>query len=275
MAYTTEEILDILVSRVSGLLSVQSIGLSGSKSPLPKKGEADIDLFIYCDEIPSLDTRQAVLDELNGMIEECKINVFQGGRWGSGDFASLNGVETWLMYFTVEETLADVESILSGKQPDKLDNYYYPVGRLAMLKNMTALFDKNGFLSGLKRRLTSYPKELRETLTAYHIKKLHDTEDLCRAVMRRDALFYHFALDIALDHFLQALFAMNSTYFPSRKRTNEYLEKFEVQPGNCASRLKEVLRLGGECETVPASFALWEGLTKELTTLGTPFANNI
>jgi hypothetical protein len=269
MDYTTEEILDRLVSHISGLPMVQSVGLSGSKSPLPKMGEGDIDLFIYCDKIPALTQRQAVLDALSGVMMECKANVIQGGRWGYGDFALLNGVETWLMHFTVEETLADVESILSGDQPDKLDNYYYPVGRLAMLKNMTVLFDKSGFLSSLKIRLAMYPEKLRKKLTDYHLNKLQDTEDLCRAVTRRDAFFYHFALDIALDHFLQALFAMNSTYFPSRKRTIQYLNNFTVQPTDCALRLNEVLRLGGDGETVPQSFAQFQSLTEELMKLKT------
>ena len=268
MPYTTEEILDRLVSHISGLDAVQSIGISGSKSPLPKKGEGDIDLFLYCDELPSLEKRQAILYGMHDIIEESKANVLEGGRWGSGDFMLINGVETWLMYFTMRETLSDVESILSGEQPGKLDNYYYPVGRLAMLKNMTVLFDRGNFLYGLKSRLTNYPPKLGETLTAYHLDALCDTEDLLRAVSRRDALFYHFALDLALDHFLQALFAMNSTYFPSRKRTLEYLKNFKVQPRDCASRLLEVVRLGGEGETVPQSFALWESLTEELKALG-------
>jgi hypothetical protein len=274
MTYTTEEILDRLVSHISGLPMVQSVGLSGKKTPLPKKGEGDIDLFIYCDEIPALARRQEVLDALCGVIEEGKADVIHGGRWGYGDFALLNGVETWLMYFTMEETLADAESILKGEQPDKLDNYYYPVGRLAMLKNMTVLFDRSGFLSGLKNRLASYPEKLRNTLAAHHLSELHDTEDLCRAVTRRDAFFYHFALDIALDHFLQALFAMNSTYFPSRKRTLEYLASFSVQPKDCASRLMEVLRLGGKGETVPQSYSLFQSLADELMELNAPFTGN-
>ncbi len=267
MTYTTEEILDRLVSHIASLPMVQSVGLSGCKSPLPKMGEGDIDLFIYCDNIPTLTQRQAVLDAFSGMIEDINTNVIQGGRWGFGDFALLNGVETWLMHFTLEETLADVESILSGEQPGKLDNYYYPVGRLAMLQNMTVLFDRSGFIPGLKNRLNVYPPKLQETLTAYHLGKLLDTEDLNRAVTRRDALFYHFALDIALDHFFQALFAMNSTYFPSRKRTLEYLNKFAVQPKGCASRLIEVLRLGGDSESVPQSFSLFQSLTDELMKL--------
>lgn len=39
-----------------------------------------------------------------------------------------------------------IVAILNGDYPDKLDNYYYPVGRCAMLKNINVLYDKNDFL---------------------------------------------------------------------------------------------------------------------------------
>ena len=35
------------------------------------------------------------------MICEIKTNSFAGGHWGVGDFTLINGVETWLMYFTI------------------------------------------------------------------------------------------------------------------------------------------------------------------------------
>lgn len=86
------------------------------------------------------------MDEMGYLIQEGEINVFEGGHWGIGDFGIINGVETWLMYFNVNETLNEVEAILNGDYPDKLDNYYYPVDRCAMLKNINVLYDKNDFL---------------------------------------------------------------------------------------------------------------------------------
>jgi hypothetical protein len=67
---------------------------------------------------------------------------------------------------------------------------------------------------------------------------------------------------------------MNSTYFPSRKRTFEYLAIFAVQPKDCASRLMEVLRLGGKGETVPQSYSLFQSLADELMELNAPFTGN-
>ena len=101
MVHDTGEVLNLLTDRVSSVDEVQSIGISGGKTPLPKAGESDIDIFIYCDKVPGLKDRQAVLNQFGDLLQEVKINVFEGGHWGVGDFVIINGVGTWLMYFTI------------------------------------------------------------------------------------------------------------------------------------------------------------------------------
>jgi hypothetical protein len=264
MACETEVIINSLIDSISAMREVQSIGISGSKNTIPKTGEGDIDIFIYCDTIPEFEKRQALINQLDDLSQEGKINVFKGGHWGIGDFVLINGVETWLMYFTVNETLSDIESTLNGDYPDKLDNYYYPIGRCAMLKNINVLYDKNDFLYSLKKRLDEYPDKLAEILIQYHLDKLEDIEDVERAVTRKDVLFYHFAIDIAIDHFLQALFAANRTYFPSRKRTLHFIKNFDIKPERCSEKLLNVVKLGSCPEDISQSYELWSDLVNEL-----------
>lgn len=267
MINTTESILQALTNKIAALPEVISIGLSGSKSPLPTAGTGDIDVFIYCEQIPALENRAALLNDLGDILQNSEVHVFEGGHWGNGDFTLINGVETWLMYFTIDETLQEVDSILKGEYPDKLDNYYYPIGRCAMLKGMTVLHDTNHFLASLKERLADYPEQLAHTLLQYHLAELDDIEDLERAVGRKDVLFYHFALDLALDHFLQALFALNRVYFPSRKRSHEYIQSFGSKPLQCSEKLLEVIRLGSSPEDIDQSYVLWTELVGELKML--------
>ncbi len=267
MAYDSKAIIDTLINNISEMGVVQSIGISGGKTSLPRAGEGDIDIFIYCDEIPNFEKRQAIINQLDEQIQGGKVNIFEGGHWGIGDFMLINGIETWLMYFTVSETLTDIESILNGKYPDKLDNYYYPIGRCAMLKDINVLYDKSNFLDDLKKRLSEYPNKLQRILIQYHLEELDDIEDLERAVVRKDLLFYHFAMDIAIDHFLQALFAINKIYFPSRKRTLNLIENFSVKPEGCNENLLEVIKLGGFAEGINQSFVLWRNMVNQLKQL--------
>jgi len=96
---------------------------------------------------------------------------------------------------------------------------------------------------------------------------LGDREDLERAVVRKDVLFYHFALDLALDHYLQALFAVNRTYFPSRKRSLSFIDKFIVKPHGCNERLLEIIRLGGYPDGINESYNLFSDMVNELKDL--------
>lgn len=257
-----EENFSRLIETVSFMPGVQSVGKSGG-AELPESGESDIDLFVYCSEIPELSERNRAFEDIGLM----NANVRQGGHWGVVDLVLLSGVETYLMYFTLDETIDNVREILEGKYPDKLDNCFYPTGKLAALREMTVLKDSAGFLFSMKKLLESYPEKLARTLIDYHIKQLGDTEDLERADARCDVLFYHFALDLALDHFLQALFAMNKVFFPSRKRTFEYIEQFAVKPDRCTEQLEDLVSLGGTPDGIGASYTLWQALVGELIAL--------
>jgi hypothetical protein len=246
---------------------VSAVGLSGGDRPFPEPGQGDIDLFVYCREIPPKSQREAVLSTLDECIGPICAGRLQGGHWGQGDSCQIAGVETWLLYFTVEEARAELEDTLQGKHLWHVDHYYYPLGRCAMWKTMRVLYDPDGMLATFKTRLADYPAGLAKAVIDYHKAALGDVEDIERAVRRKDVFFYHFVLDLALDHFLQILFALNRTYFPSRKRSEQYLRLFEVKPEDCEERLFRVIARGGEAHTLGESYAIWQGILLDLEAL--------
>lgn len=262
-----ETTLSKLINTIASHEAIRAVGVSGGDRPYPEPGEGDIDLFVYCTEIPTKSQRQALLMSLGDEVGQVEIARLESGHFGQGDCLMAAGVETWLLYFTLAEARAEFESILDGLRLDRLDNYYYPIGRLAMWKTMRSLYDPDGFLQFLKDRLAVYPKKLAAAMVSHHLEALDDAEDLERAVGRKDVLFFHFALDLALDHFLQAVFALNREYFPSRKRSEIYLQGFKVKPLECEERLRQVLALGGNVETLELSYGTWNDLIHDLKSL--------
>ena len=260
--------IEIGLNKLVGVLarhnSVRAIGLSGGGRPLSEPGEADIDLFVYCTAIPSKNERKEMLASLAEEIEHVEIGQLESGHWGQGDCFLLVGVETWILYFMMEEAHAELNATLDGKYLGRLDSYYYPIGRFAMWKAMRVLYDPDGFLQSIKRRLEEYPHQLAAAVLNHHLKALDDVEDLQRAVHRKDVFFYHFALDLALDHFLQAVFALNREYFPGRKRSESYLQRLKVKPVECEKRLRQVIALGANAETLKESYRLWNTVTCDL-----------
>jgi hypothetical protein len=263
MSNPLEAALQNLIATIARQSSIRAIGLSGWERSLSQAGESDIDLFVYCTEIPHASERQAMLGSFRE-AEQVEVGKLEGGHWGQGDCFSLAGVETWLLYFTLAEVRAELEAILTGEYLGRLDNYYYPIGRLAMWKQMQILYDPDNFLGSLKEGLQEYPQELALAAIDHHMHALEDVEDLERAVQRQDLFFFHFALDLALDHFLQALFALNKEYFPSRKRSEMYLQSFQIKPVDCKERLRQVIGLGGHAETLGQAYEIWKRLVRDL-----------
>ncbi len=239
-----------IVQQVTGLLKRHPMILAAGQSGSGKETDGDIDLFVYCRAIPSAAEREELMRPLGGAY-----TAFTGtpGHWGIADMLEAAGAEVWLMYFTDEEAEKEIREILSGEHPDKLDNYYYPVGRLATIQSFSVLHDA-GFIESMKRLTARYPEALAEKLLRHHAGALHDTEDMERAVARGDVLFYHFALDLALDHFLQALFALNRVYFPSRKRSLTFIEGFSRKPDNCTQTLLQIVKNGASAAGLGQSF---------------------
>lgn len=260
-----KEKIDALVNAIASCSSVTAVGLSSN--PLPQTGaDGDIDLFVYCSSIPEVDSRDllypAHLKE-NGSLKK---RVMLSKHWGDVDFLSLDGIDTWIMYFTEAEVTQDNLSIVEGKQFDR-QNGYYPTGRLAMFKNMQILFERDPFLTNIQKALQVYPPKLKAALLEHASAGLDDDEDLLRAVNRRDVLFFHCALDAAVDNLLQLLYTMNDVLFPSRKRVEQITGAFKLTPRSLYERLCEIIRLGANAETLQAAYEKYALLRDETRTL--------
>lgn len=231
---------------------------------MPSDGFSDIDLFLFCDSLPAKAERAAVYGSFPAGLSAPGYGEREDPHWGLADSLVLEKQETYLMFFTENTFSSSIDSILSGERTQREDNYFYPTGRCAAILGMYTFYDPDGLIRGLKVKCASYPDALRIALLESHLPKIDDEEDFQRAVLRRDALFYHATIDLALDHFLQALFALNRAYFPSRKRSLEFIRGFSVKPEECEARLLNAVRLGAKAETLSDSYRIWKELCADL-----------
>lgn len=256
------EVLLAVLDIIKNLTEVQSVGISNGSPAMPDAG--DVDVFIFCETIPSIAARQAALAITMDMLDSYSVGVFDDPHYGIGDVAVISGGDVFLMYNLIPDAVSYIEDVLGARRIAREEGGFYPTGRCATFLRMYVHCDKQGFLEGMKRRLAAYPDTLAAALIAHCMRALRGTEDFLRAVDRRDVLFYHYVLEEALDFFLQALFALNGVFFPSRKRSLEYMQNFKRQPALCPERLLEVLKLGGEPDGITRSYQLWRALVDEL-----------
>jgi len=264
---TFSKLYSSLLNILCGLEGVQAVGKSGGEK-LPEQNDSDVDIFVFCSEIPDAQVRRGAIDKLEISGDGIKTSEIKGEFWGVCDYVLLDGIETCLMYFTVSDMNSEIDAILNGLRLDREGEYFYPTGRCATFLSLHTIYDKNDYIAEIKEKVSVYPLALAKALYNHHITRINDSEDFERAVARGDVLFYHSTMDLAIDHFLQALFALNRCFFPSRKRSAAYIDSFQLKHMNCSLRLLEVVEMGAKAETLMKSYNNWCMLCKELYLIG-------
>ena len=255
-----DERLQRVVNALAALPEIEVVAMSGEG--FPKAGESDVDLYVYSARIPDGKARGEALSVLNDLAEKTVIELFSSPVWGVGDMLTIDGVEVCLMHFTTQEERDGALRVLRGEEMEK-QGQFYPTGRLASLLDQKPLLERTPFLRNLQAEVRAYPPELSRKLTQRFLGALDDRESFERAVFRKDPLFFHQALEYGLDDLLQGLFALNRVYFPSRKRTLQYVETFALKPEKCGERLLEIVRLGANGDTLAQAYRLWDELAEE------------
>ena len=263
---TLESSFQALVDVLTRLDGVRAIGKTGGAA-LPKDGFGDIDLFVFCERLPDLAEREALYQSLAETCSVVEYGEVEHPHWGLVDSLLLAETETYPMFFPKDPFVESIHSILRGERTQREANYFYPTGRCASILGMYSSYDPNGLIAELKQVCSDYPDLLRNALINAHLPKVDDEEDFQRAIRRGDVLFYHATLDLALDSFLQALFALNRVYFPSRKRSLEQIASFQRKPRDCEERLLRVVEASAHSSTLSASHEDWRRLCAELIEL--------
>ncbi len=254
---------DRLVSLLAEYDGILGIGQTGDINAPLIPGKCDIDLFVLCERVPDREKRMSCYHRLPEGFESLQMEVCGGGVWGYGDILVCEGIDVMPMYFTYDEMKDYLTEVLEGKHLEK-DGRFYPIGRLASIETLHVLYEKNAAWTALINTVKAHPRELFQRWYASESSQMLDEEDLGRAELRREVLFYHQVTENFLDHFLQALFAKNDCYFPSRKRTREAIASFSVKPDRCYERLLRIIELGAGEETIPRSVTELRAIAEEL-----------
>ncbi len=258
---------DLLVTAVSTMKSVEAIGQTGHMTEIPVPGHGDFDLFVLCENIPDYEERQRCYARQQQLFTECSMEVCREDvHWGTGDILLVDGVDTMFMYFTVDSMKEYLEAVASGERLEP-EGEFYPLGRLATMRSIHILYDRNGIMKQIQESLKKYPVQLRQKIIRIHFPAIWDGESIDRAIQRGDIIFNHRVFQTSLDHYIQTLYALNRTYFPSWKRTEQYIASFTIKPENCYERIREAVRLSAEPETIGSGYEVWRKLVDELQEL--------
>ena len=258
---------DKLVNELSQNSKIKGIGQTGDINAELIPGNSDIDMFVLCTTIPTEAERKSVYSNYSNEYSDCLMNVCNGGIWGYGDILIIDGIDVMFMYFTTEEMEYYLDDVLNGKHFDR-EGGFYPTGRLSSVESINILYQSNNEWTSLVEKVKKHPIELFERLFDFHISNVLNDEDLGRVMLRKEVMFYHSVLENSLDHLLQALFAINFMYFPSRKRSEQYIKEFKSKPDDCYDRLLKIIENSISYNTIVISVEELKKITSEIAQIG-------
>ncbi|WP_167957514.1 DUF4037 domain-containing protein [Anaerosporobacter faecicola] len=263
----TEEFKQRLIQEIAKCEKVKGIGQTGDlKAPLIPN-QSDIDLFVICSTVPTKEERLELYASLKDAYSRLDMEVANGGIWGYGDIFICNEIDVMPMYYTIDEMEGYLDEVLAGKHIEK-EGRFYPIGRLASIESLHILYEEEQAWTRIQEKVKAHPKTLFQAWYQNNINQVLDEEDLSRVVLRKEVLFYHQVLEEALDRLLQALYAVNNCYFPSRKRTEKAIASFDIKPDNCYERLLTIIKNATSADTIEESVKELRAITAEIKLLG-------
>ncbi len=258
---------DRLVNELSQYDKIKGIGQTGDINAELIPGCSDIDMFVLCTTIPTEDERKQVYSNYSTEYSRCLMNVSNGGIWGYGDILIIDGIDVMLMYFTIDEMNHYLDEVLQGKHLNK-DGGFYPTGRLSSIENINILYESSASWTAMMQKVKKYPIDLFKKLFDYHVANILNDEDLGRVMLRKEVIFFHQVLENSIDHLLQALFAINCTYFPSRKRSEQYIKAFKNKPTDCYEQICGIIENSISSKTIVESVNVLRSITMETLQIG-------
>ena len=274
-----EEILSLVVARVSKIDGVVAVVLGGSRARGTADDHSDIDLGIYYDAAHLFSTTAlgAAARELDDRHEDGLVTGF--GEWGpavnGGGWLQIRGHHVDFLYRELSVVREAIADCLAGR-PRSVYQLGHPLGfhmqiYAGEVNVCRPLFDPSGVIAGLKSKLSPYPAESRRALVTKH---LFDAEFEISIAMkpaaRGDVMCVAGCLFRAAGFMTLVLYALNRRYFMNEKGALAESQGFAVKPASFHETVARVLgNLGATPADLSASVASFQSLVEELRQLAT------
>ena len=220
---TDEKIMSIL-KEFEQFSEVEAIGIGGSSASNTADKNSDIDVYVFVNKDISVEKRTEIVKKYSSKYETgCEY-------FGAGDefWVNNSGVQLDVMYFN-KQWFGDYFENVWIKH---YSSNGYTTCFLYTLKILEIIYDRNGWLEGLQKRLnSSYPDELQQNIIKRNMMLLMDKpfasyyEQLEKAVERKDYNSINHRTAAFLASYFDIIFAKNKLLHPGEKRLVAYAMK--------------------------------------------------
>lgn len=216
-----DKTLNEILNKFKQFPQVKAIALAGSRKANTADKKSDIDVDIIVDgEIP--------VEERLKLIKPYSSKYEVGGEYfGPGDefYVDKMGQQLDIVYADKNQMEDNVKNIWEKHYPSN----GYTTCFLFTLKNCECVYDKDGWMENIKKRLnTPYPKELKENIIKRNMMLLKDkpfasySEQIENAIGRKDYNSVNHRIAAFMASYFDILFANNEILHPGEKKLVKY-----------------------------------------------------
>ncbi|MGH7987336.1 MAG: nucleotidyltransferase domain-containing protein [Candidatus Binataceae bacterium] len=259
-----------VVERLRAVAGVSAIALGGSHARGTHRPDSDLDVGLYYrDAHPfALADTRLVARGLAHCGEPVVTGLYEWGPWVNGGAWIETAVgKVDFLYRSLDQVGNTIGAAQAGEWHHNFDQQppfgFRSVIYLAETACCIALFDPMGELARLKREVATYPEALKRRIVGDSLWcaefSLRFAEDFAR---RTEVLECAGCLTRIGSYLVQALFALNGTYFINDKGAARTIESFVSRPVNFNERVAAIAghpgtRTAELAETVSRMAALW------------------
>lgn len=258
------------VEHLSTHPGVSAMALAGSRSGPHPDEDSDYDIYVYVDaEIP-LDLRRELAERFDPAPEI-------GNSWfGPGDewMDHQGAISIDLMYWDRPWFERQIRDVIERHKP----SLGYSTAFWYTLRNSLPLFDRDGWLAGLKELAASpYPEELRRAIIAWNHPLLRTTRSSYRrqielALQRDDPVSVQHRVTALLASVFDFVFALDRTLHPGEKRQLTHVARLgEAVPDDFEYHVRTLIRKAGapsQSGVLPAIDALCDAVDSAIRAEG-------
>ncbi len=239
-----------LSKKLEAIHGVKAVVLGGSYARGCARPESDIDLGIFYSETASFSIEEIreLAESVNDTAGPVVTDFYGWGPWvNGGAWLTIGGQRVDFIYRNLDQ----VERVIVAAEAGRYEIHYLQqppfgffsgtyVGEIAVC---VPLFDPEGLLNVLKRRVTDYPEALRRRLVQDYLfmAEFTLTAFASKFAARADSYGTAACLTRAVNELVMALFALNRKYPVNDKTALAEVAEFERAPREFGLRAQKTL----------------------------------
>ncbi|HET9843093.1 MAG TPA: nucleotidyltransferase domain-containing protein, partial [Gammaproteobacteria bacterium] len=227
--------LNPIIQSLNKEINITAVLCYGSYAEGTQDEKSDIDLLVICDDlIPESSVRYKIYEKNNGQqIKLQKPHENWETTWTPINDEFLYKGKKIEIGYNLSSWVKDVVNKIVNEGKTTLEDFQFrPYTFLGLLENSVCLFEKENFISLIRKQIRPFPPTLKAEIVKENFSIFNESLEDLEDFNHRDIglLAFQFMLFRGLDAAIQIIFAINEVYYPASKREEKHLMRLPKLP---------------------------------------------